>query len=341
MIPYLLGILGGYMIGYSFNGEKFAEGGAIDKFDTSKLDVYERMVYNDMIKKGLSKQEALTIIINQVEGDFSQLSPELREIAETLKYAKGGAISKNQYPNVYTFIKTQIRANKEIDKYGRVSEKTAKQLDEISDKLSSHEAEIAIEKYLELQKEGKTYSNEYDKGGSLDSIALLNKKIRKASKTIYEDSESNVVYLSSNNKISIGGYDNLTPYAAQSGNEVKVSFVAPDRTMLTFSNVVETKFEDRKSFDKYGGVIYIYEPLTKEIAGEILSKVDTLKKYADGGIIQTYEVTFQYMDDDGVLVTAKSKPIKARDENEAGTMLQDVFEAYEGRDCDIINVKKI
>jgi hypothetical protein len=38
------------------------------------------MVYNDLIKHS-SKEEALQIIINNVEGDFSQLSDELAEIA--------------------------------------------------------------------------------------------------------------------------------------------------------------------------------------------------------------------------------------------------------------------
>jgi hypothetical protein len=36
--------------------------------------------------------------------------------------------------------------------------------------------------------------------------------------------------------------------------------------------------EDRKSFDKYGGLIYIFEPITDKIATEISKKVFLFKK---------------------------------------------------------------
>ena len=53
---------------------------AFIKFDKNKLDNYERTVYNDFVKK-VGHTEALGIIINQVEGDLSQLSTELRKLA--------------------------------------------------------------------------------------------------------------------------------------------------------------------------------------------------------------------------------------------------------------------
>jgi len=87
MIPYLLAIAGGYLIGSGMkdNAVKFGNGGSIqdklDNLNTKGLDRYERMVYDDMIMKGRSKTEALMILINQVEGDYSQLSPSLRKIA--------------------------------------------------------------------------------------------------------------------------------------------------------------------------------------------------------------------------------------------------------------------
>ena len=87
MIPYLLAIAGGYLIGSGMrdNAVKYGKGGSIqdklDNLNTKGLDRYERMVYDDMIMKGRSKTEALMILINQVEGDYSQLSPSLRKIA--------------------------------------------------------------------------------------------------------------------------------------------------------------------------------------------------------------------------------------------------------------------
>lgn len=53
----------------------------LQNFDIDNLDMFETMQYNDL-KYNLTKVEALQIIINNVEGDFSQLSEQLAEIAE-------------------------------------------------------------------------------------------------------------------------------------------------------------------------------------------------------------------------------------------------------------------
>jgi hypothetical protein len=50
-------------------------------FDLDSLDEYEEMVYDDFSGK-LGKARTLQIIINNTEGDYTQLSPELAEIAE-------------------------------------------------------------------------------------------------------------------------------------------------------------------------------------------------------------------------------------------------------------------
>jgi hypothetical protein len=50
-------------------------------FDLEELDLFERKMYEDFIQS-MSKEEALQIIINTVEGDYSQLSESLAEIAE-------------------------------------------------------------------------------------------------------------------------------------------------------------------------------------------------------------------------------------------------------------------
>ena len=100
--------------------EKYATGGGVDtdlhgkfgddnpklvNFDIDDLDQYEEMVYNDM-KKSNTKAATLQVIINTVEGDYTQLSPELAEIAEEQftsdewdeesnkrYFAKGGGVS--------------------------------------------------------------------------------------------------------------------------------------------------------------------------------------------------------------------------------------------------------
>ena len=92
---------------------------------------------------------------------------------------------------------------------------------------------------------------------------------------------SYVVYLSSKKTVSIGSYKELTPYAAQvtGDNEFKVTFSdSKNRTQVIFTTNVDAKKEDRDSYDKYGGLIYIFEPITDKIASEIMKKVPYLNK---------------------------------------------------------------
>lgn len=54
-------------------------------FDIQLLDKYESFVYNDLLKKGQTKNEALNTIVNSVEGCHSQLSDNLRLFVGNLK----------------------------------------------------------------------------------------------------------------------------------------------------------------------------------------------------------------------------------------------------------------
>ena len=84
-------------------------------FDLSELDDYEEMQFNQFLKSS-SKAESLQVLINNVEGDYSQLSPTLSKIAEeqyptdeffeeNREYAKGGNI--NAYQNNVDYINWQ------------------------------------------------------------------------------------------------------------------------------------------------------------------------------------------------------------------------------------------
>lgn len=53
----------------------------LNSVEIEDLDASEETVYNDLSKR-MSKADALQIIINNVEGDHSQLSDVLAEIAE-------------------------------------------------------------------------------------------------------------------------------------------------------------------------------------------------------------------------------------------------------------------
>lgn len=105
MLPLIL-FGAAYLIGRTTKEEtEFADGGMMAKggsvnddlenFDIFKLDDFEYMQYNHFIEKSkVSKKEALEILINNVEGDYSQLSPKLRAIAKRHKMAEGGMMAK-------------------------------------------------------------------------------------------------------------------------------------------------------------------------------------------------------------------------------------------------------
>jgi len=64
---------------------KMAEGGEVSNelknFNLDDLDIMEDFHYKHF-SKNMPKEEALQVIINSVEGDYSQLSDKLRQIAE-------------------------------------------------------------------------------------------------------------------------------------------------------------------------------------------------------------------------------------------------------------------
>jgi hypothetical protein len=73
-------------------GDKMANGGnvetALQNFDVHNLDSFEKQQY-DMLFNRIGKEETLRILINNVEGDYSQLSPKLRALAKKYKLSQG------------------------------------------------------------------------------------------------------------------------------------------------------------------------------------------------------------------------------------------------------------
>lgn len=104
--------------------DKFEMGGSVENelledFNIRNLDAYETMQYKHLTERGMTKSDALQFIINNVEGDYSQLSPSLAEIAEMEgEYAKGGEI-RGEVGTTY-YIGTP-----EVDKTGRFGKKRA------------------------------------------------------------------------------------------------------------------------------------------------------------------------------------------------------------------------
>jgi len=73
-----------------------------------KLDLYEQQVYNDLTNKGIEPQRVLRLLINKVEGDYTQLSKGL------LKYAKSNGLILAIVCVITVFL-TTIEAKASID----------------------------------------------------------------------------------------------------------------------------------------------------------------------------------------------------------------------------------
>jgi hypothetical protein len=103
-----------------------SENSRLVNFNIDDLDDFESMQYEDFIKS-MDKPSALQILINNVEGDYSQLSEKLAEIAEEQsdeRYANGGGVERidlfEDYENIPQNVQTilDIYAEKFGDDFG-------------------------------------------------------------------------------------------------------------------------------------------------------------------------------------------------------------------------------
>ena len=168
----------------------------------------------------------------------------------------------------------------EIDKMSNGGSVSAKKIMglRLALRVANNQDKKLIERRIKALEIAKKMEKIKTDSGTDDDLELLKNKIRNISKKMEYDGESGyggyVVYLDKDkDKIQISTYTNLSPYSAQASDEVKVSFNAPNKTMIIFSTNVFERFEDNNSFEKYGGIKYIYEPFTNKIASEILEKI--------------------------------------------------------------------
>lgn len=268
MLPYLLAVAGGYLIGNSME-EKFAAGGMTRAAgQISEMD-FDDIIYNitEELKANTYNDENKTFWFEIDTPSAATIS--WRDLGETKRWS---IHYDTRYPDyVYLFTRSgDFKFSNINDVNSFINTSTLIYPKSYSKGLTALNIRNALA--FAYQDQNRKWNKNLDVmaggGGITDSkISELHKKIRNQTKS------SDVLYLSRDKKINIGDYSNLTPYAAQAGDELKVSFNAPNSTMLIFSNKVQDRFEDRKSFEKYKGLIYIFEPLTEEVASEILSVV--------------------------------------------------------------------
>jgi hypothetical protein len=136
------------------------DGAQIVGLNEDKLDMYEKMRYDGMLKKGISKKSALEILINDVDGDYSQLSPELRKYA-IFVYESGWGKTTHPYKFAQGGLMDEMKEAKKIlgeQKWNKMSE---------DDRLEATKYLIRKGK-IEGSREEYEYDS-YSKGGILKS----------------------------------------------------------------------------------------------------------------------------------------------------------------------------
>ncbi len=155
--------------------KSFATGGGVDNditnelqnFDIENLDPFETMQYNQFYPS-IGKVGALQVLINNVEGDYSQLSEELAELAEKQMsmddwneatremmferdgYATGGGVGKKKTPKQLRNEYLEKLGSKEADVWDKIGAESGSEIRN-SDKMLKAYAEGVEEM---LQKEG-------------------------------------------------------------------------------------------------------------------------------------------------------------------------------------------
>jgi hypothetical protein len=135
-----------------------------------------------------------------------------------------------------------------------------------------------------------------------------------------------VDYVESNNYADGGEFMTDTKYAM--GGSLKAHGIEVGDTFVkTISGNIQ------KVKDKNGKIVYV------DLSTGERDSQPPLPFERGGGVGNYYIVTFGFNGDEGYQVV-NSKPIFAKNENEAELMLKDQFESYEGQSCDIISTKK-
>ena len=269
--------------GYIAEGENYEYVNTFKRFDSNVpvpqedfeklVDAYHKQLSGD--KLAVSKYKVLKLQMGNYLGHktVEEMEEYIEKTHNAHKMADGGELKKGDKIIIlgkeFEFVRNEMDSSQGYDEE-RVILKN-------EDGIRSYPKDM-VEAYSKYKMAD---------GGVVSNLELLKTKIRDESKKmkVYgEDGFGGYVVNMSDDKISLSDYTDLKPYSAQaSDNETKVSFSDTNRQMVIFSTDVKERFEDDNSFKKYGGIKYIYEPLTDEIAEEILSKVDTFKM-ADGGI---------------------------------------------------------
>jgi hypothetical protein len=136
---------------YKLPIQQYAKGGTIEE-QLEKINVYndldefEYRQYKRLTESGMPKVDALKVIINDVEGDTSQLSKKLASVAKKIKYANGG-ITEDQLKKISSYIVSYYETKFNSDAAAsndenalslRLSDKADKYRDEANNLIKSY-----------------------------------------------------------------------------------------------------------------------------------------------------------------------------------------------------------
>ena len=260
-----------YVAGSNTMSNMFEGGGEVGKYPFEEGDDYYTIENGNVI---YSVWDDVSEEIHDENPNKIYFSSEEEAKEYLTKFAKGGYVAVSEKDG-YWFIISQPTSKEE-----------AQQMIDMGVPRGEMGKVVTLD---EAKAYKKVIGREYlEKGGSITKDASIDKlwsKVRNASKKTYEESAGYVVYLN-DDTLNIGDYKDLKLYSAQADSDGKVSVTLEKHPYsVKFTNAVDEKIEDRSSYDKYGGSIYIIEPLTESIA-KLLLESSTLKKYEKGGITQ-------------------------------------------------------
>jgi hypothetical protein len=308
------------------NKISFADGGEmevnnidaeLEDFDLDNLDPFETMQYNNFSKSS-GKVGALQILINSVEGDYSQLSPELAELAEMqisqeqwdessremYGYAKGGMMAKGGMvvyldgeksksfktkKSLYEFVRSQAGTGVkkvEIDYGNRIIPTFDTYV--IEDGKLIHKGELIQKNYDKEEAEKRRLETQrsinqmmgYAKGGELKGKFLAEIKVPYNFEDVVEDEYEFSRFLSKalTNKFNFGN-------GAWSVKIVKPLFERDYSKRIVVEIEIPVGVTQGGGLDKFDVLEFMSKTLTKKWFGNGIWGVDIVSSYADGGFM--------------------------------------------------------
>jgi hypothetical protein len=294
---------GGEMQGNNIDAE-------LQDFDLDNLDPIETMQYNHFVKSS-GKVGALQVLINSVEGDYSQLSPELAELAEMqlsteewdemtneqireeYSYAKGGDVEERLVGSFYydsrkdkTFRIIYSDKDKISIQYFDKSKNPVGKIEDVQRSEFEYLTNMgAWGKYKQSYfADGGFMNNVYAKGGDLKGKFLAEIGVPYNFEYVVEDEYEFSRFLSKalTNKFNFGN-------GAWGIKIVKPLFEKNYGQKIVVEIDIPLGVTQGGGLDKFDVLEFMSKTLTKKWFGNGVWSVEVVNSYADGAMLDDNE----------------------------------------------------